>query len=179
MWREGASLLTQLLPVEYQHVLMFLRASWSAVGISHVGTRWVLGPWRGMQVKDRSGRTDCCCRELFPLPWYHQPAAFLMGEMSSLSHLQSIWLKKKFRSQATQKSFDFLGAYSKNKNVSPQRPTQIMMCPQLFCLITCINLSLDISSKIHVRYQQLQDSTPGMAPFQWWNHTGMCFSSKH
>ena len=85
---------------------------------------------------------------------------------------------KKISSQGKQKSFDFLDAYSKKKNTLPQRPIQTVMYHQKLCLITCKILSLDILSKIHVHYQQLQDSTPGMAPFQWWNHTGMCFSSK-
>lgn len=86
--------------------------------------------------------------------------------------------EKKIGCKGTQKSFDFLGTYSRNNNALPRHPTQIVVYPQLFCVITCIIISLDILSKIHVRYQQLQDSTPGMAPFQWWNHTGMCFSSK-
>lgn len=150
---------------------MFLRASWPAVGISQVGTRW------GVQVENRSARTDfasgrcsfCTCTTSLLLFWWGRCLLFPVTINMT---------KKKISCQGTQNSFEFLCTYSKNKNSSPQHPTQIVVYPQLFCLITCIIISLDILSKIHVRYQQLQDSTPGMAPFQWWNHTGMCFSSK-
>lgn len=76
---------------------MFLRPSWSAVRISQFGTQQGGAAWslrercasEGQEWQDRF-----CCREMFPVHWYHQPSAFLMREMSSLSHLQSIRLKK-------------------------------------------------------------------------------------
>lgn len=166
------------------------------ISLDSVAARWIIGScWCSSELPDlQSGSLRlapgevCKWRTGVPgqillqggVPSAPVPPAFCFSDEGDVSsfQLQSIWLKKKISCQGTQNSFEFLCTYSKNKNSSPQHPTQIVVYPQLFCLITCIIISLDILSKIHVRYQQLQDSTPGMAPFQWWNHTGMCFSSK-
>lgn len=140
--------------------------------VSQAGSqRGVLrGTWgRGLDEKARSGRKVVAAERR---PSVLPPSAFcLSGEGHFFSFPLAIDTAEKYsRSQGKQKSFTFLGTHSKTKNA------QVSTLPQEWCILSC---SLDVLSKIHVHHQQLQDSTPEMAAFQWWNHTGMCFSSKH
>lgn len=159
-------------PGEYQHMLVLLRASWPALRVPQVGTQ------QGGAVQSLGKR---CRREgqewqdrllLQRCPSVLAPSAFCLSDEGDVfSFPLAINTAEKYSSsQGKQKSFTFLGTRSKNKNA------QISILPKEWCILSC---SLYVLSKIHVHHQQLQDSTPGMAAFQWWNHAGMCFSSKH
>lgn len=84
------------LPSECQQMLVFLRASWSALRVSQVGSQqgsaaWSLGKrcrYEGQEWEDR-----LLLQRNVPLCCHRQPSAFLMREISSLSPLQSIQLK--------------------------------------------------------------------------------------